>query len=111
MSGIYCLSYDCTGNLRVFFKEGGKLFVYHIGNEGTDSGVAELCFCLSLKLSLEHLYRDDAGKTLEHICALKLFFFLYHLVFSCIIIYNTGKRGFKACFMHAALGCVDVICK
>ena len=99
------------GNLGVLLKEGGQLVIYHLVNQGTDIGVAQLCLGLALKLGIRQLDGDDGGDALPAVFAGNLVVTLDDAAFHPVGIEHSGQSGLKAGFMHAALRSTDIVGK
>jgi hypothetical protein len=112
-----------AGGLRGFFKNGlchagillkelHQLGVDHVGNEGADLGIAQLCLGLAFKFGFLQLDRDDADQTLAHVCAGQiLVLVLQQAVAAAVIVEHAGQAGLEALFVGAAVRGVDVVGK
>ena len=97
------------GNGGVFLKIGGQLVVYHLIDQSTDIGVAQLGFGLTLELGVGELDGNNGGDALPAILAGNLVVALDDAVLHAVGVENTGQRGFEAGLVHTALRRAHVV--
>ena len=109
LSGLFK---DGLGHTGVLFKELHQLCIDHVGHEGADLGVAQLCLGLALELSLLQLDGDDTDEALPDVCAGQvLVLLLQQAVAAAIVVEDAGEAAAEALFVGAAVGSVDVVGK
>ena len=103
---------DGLGHTGVLFKELHQLCIDHVGHEGADLGVAQLCLGLALKFGLLQLDRDDADEALADVrTGQVLVLVLQQAVAAAVIVEHAGQAGLEALFVGAAVRSVDVVGK
>ena len=77
----------------------------------TDLSVTELGLCLSFKLRIRKLDRDDCCKTFPGVFTLKLCIAVLDVfILLCIVVDRTCHCGSEASEMRTAFRCCDVVC-
>ena len=101
---------NSLGHAGVLLKELHQLGVDHVGNEGSDLGVAQFCLGLAFKFSLLQLDRDNADQAFAHVRAGQiLVLVLQQAVAAAVVVEHAGQAGLEALFVGAAVGGVDVV--